>query len=340
MFRWLVAASICTMNLCCQDIGITPDYMKPGRRDYAWTVDTLRVRGGDFSLPTCIWGSASDDVWIGDNGSPGRLWHFDGSSWSPDSVHGTIAPLGLWGFGARDIWLTNSSGTIWRYDGIEWYQHARISVSGFQRVFLQGIWGIQPDDIWAVGSADVGLDGGSGYKGVILHWDGSSWQFEPIPTTTVSFGIVSHDRYEGLFFVDGYRFDPAGDTCKVYLYDGIGSLTQIYSDARPMTIHEIRARVYFVSAGKIYQYHGGSLRIWTDLSNENYAGWMAGRSELDFFGAGKGGEIVHYNGSNIATLFPNHFRILNMFVVGDSLFVLCVDLNGDNEAYVIHGKLI
>jgi hypothetical protein len=59
---------------------------------------------------------------------------------------------------------------------------------------------------------------------------------------------------------------------------------------------------------------------------------------MDFFGMGKNGDIVHYNGTDIITLFPNTVSVFNLFVVDGSVFVVCVDLE-NNVNFIIHGKL-
>lgn len=327
---------VCTLfGADCKDMGTAPEPLKPGRRDYVWTVDTLRIQEGDNFYPTGIWGSSPNDVWVSGTGSPPRLWHFDGASWSHDSIVLAINPFGLWGFASNDIWLGNSFGAIWRYDGVHWHQHTTLSVPGFDGVGIPGVWGSRADDVWGVGSAF--LSGGA-YKGAIVHFDGSQWRLASIADIRVQFGVIRGQRATGCLFVDGYRFEPTGDTCKIFAYDGRDSLRQIYSDPYSMTVQEVAGEVYFVSRSKIYKYINGSLTLWRDFSAYNY-GWMVGRSEMDFFGTGGNEDIVHYNGTDLVTLFPNTLSVWNMFLVGDSVFVICVDLDHNWQPYVIHGKL-
>ena len=105
-----------------------------------------------------------------------------------------------------------------------------------------------------------------------------------------------------------------------------------------MNIAEIRGEVYFLCQQKIYKFQNGSLCLWKDFSATEYFGWMVGRSEIDFFAQGKGNNIVHYNGSDIAILFYNTADISFPFLVGDSVFFACVDYN-TGITTIIHGKL-
>ena len=135
------------INMSCHDLGTAPEELKPGRRDYIWTVDTLKSPDGYF-YPSRIWGSASNDVWLACTGSPSTnlLWHFDGTRWSRDSTPRLINPSALWGFSGSDVWLGNSGNVFWRYNGLEWYKFSDVTPpSGFDRTTIEGIWGTIPE---------------------------------------------------------------------------------------------------------------------------------------------------------------------------------------------------
>jgi hypothetical protein len=123
------------------------------------------------------------------------------------------------------------------------------------------------------------------------------------------------------------------------VYDGTNRIREIFSSADSlMKVEEIAGEVYFLCQQKIYKSNNGSFVLWKDFSGDNYYGWLKGRSEIDFFGMGRHNEIVHYNGTNMVTVFPNTLDIFNMFVVGDSIFILCLDLE-HNINTIVHGKL-
>ncbi len=57
----------------------------PGRRDYTWSVDTLK---DNFLHLWRTWGSSSKDVWVVGGGSTSDgvpLYHYDGEKWEKPS---------------------------------------------------------------------------------------------------------------------------------------------------------------------------------------------------------------------------------------------------------------
>lgn len=143
-----------------------------------------------------ISGSAPADVWA--VGERGTVMHWDGSSWSQDSLptlktlravraepqtvwvvgdtgsilqrtggswkfvpSGTSADLyGVFSLGDTDAWAVGSKGAIVHFDGTAWTAAA----SG-TTLDLRGVWGRAANDLWAVGQA-----------GTLLHWDGAAWK--------------------------------------------------------------------------------------------------------------------------------------------------------------------
>ncbi len=75
---------------------------------------------------------------------------------------------GIWVQDADWLWVTSQSGKIarWRRDGTA----SDIVYSAPGQAPLSGIWGAAPDDIWAVG-----------YEGLVLHYDGATWQRVEVP---------------------------------------------------------------------------------------------------------------------------------------------------------------
>ena len=62
----------------CKDDVVTPPELQPGRRDYAWTVDTIDAPGDTYYR---MWASSPTDVWATSPGDPSQaIAHFNGSS--------------------------------------------------------------------------------------------------------------------------------------------------------------------------------------------------------------------------------------------------------------------
>jgi hypothetical protein len=109
------------------------------------------------SAPGGLWGSATDDVWVGTDS--GDVEHWDGTTWTSASTPAsTMGGLGaISGSGKNDVWAAGGYGGVLHWDGTSW------SVSTLSGQFL-ALAARAPDDVWAVG-----------YQSAILHWDGRVW---------------------------------------------------------------------------------------------------------------------------------------------------------------------
>ena len=61
-----------------------------------------------------IWGTASDDVWVGCMGRCGEafyVFHWDGGSWKRTATLDWY-PKSFWGSGRNDVWLVGHGGPI------------------------------------------------------------------------------------------------------------------------------------------------------------------------------------------------------------------------------------
>ena len=97
----------------CRDKGTEPvDNTPPGRRDYTWTVDTLRARPGDLIWLWNLWGSSAADVWAVGHADASDLarWHYNGSTWTRDSTRLSSNLQCVFGFAQNDVWLCDSPG--------------------------------------------------------------------------------------------------------------------------------------------------------------------------------------------------------------------------------------
>lgn len=127
---------------------------------------SMGIMQGPMSSPAsdlyAVWGAAADDVRVVGK----KVYHWDGAAWTSEVQPGNDYYYGIWGSGARDVWM------VWlsirqHYNGTEW-SDVRVGTRapcGRSGERLQ-------NDIWA---------GGDG--GVMVHWDGARWQSYPSGTT-------------------------------------------------------------------------------------------------------------------------------------------------------------
>lgn len=324
------------LNIHCNSNEPTDGNSPPGRRDYIWTIDT--ISSGSFqTYLTSIWGSSANDVWLAGDGSPSMLWHFDGSRWSRIKAYdGKTAPTALWGFSSSDIWL-GSLNEFWRYNGTSWYKFSDIiAPSGFQYSFIEDIWSKNSFDVWGVGFANQPAS--SEYKGVVMHFTGSQWQYVNIPDWELSFYQVRQQYSTNFLFIVGrqYATSTAPDLFKVLLLDGITILKEIYSSTKLITISQIEGEVYFSSQEKIYKYSKDKLNLWKDFSGQS--GMLMGRSELDFFGFRQGNGVLHYNGTDMQIVYETSLSPWAWSIFEKDVFFAFPDLQND-ISIIVHGHL-
>lgn len=113
-----------------------------------------------------VWGTSASDVWaVGADARDGtgpEVLHFDGASWQRAD---TGQPQGdLWwvyGTGPGDpIYMGGSGGVVLRTD--DGATFTPVTTPGNDTVF--GIWGAAADDVWAVGGAEGGANGGFAWR--------------------------------------------------------------------------------------------------------------------------------------------------------------------------------
>jgi len=145
-----------------------------------WTaVDAgLASPGLGPGVPQILWGSSAGDVWLlGDVEStpfPILFGHYDGARWRQTSmVPGVVTPAFGASTGPEESFLVGSPGAILHAVGASTlYEDPAFGTN------VAAIAGTSPDDVWLVGSAAGGADGGSGTN--VLHFDGTGLTPRPI----------------------------------------------------------------------------------------------------------------------------------------------------------------
>jgi len=276
----------------------------PGRRDYVWTLDTLK---SSFNYFSGLWGSSPSDVWtVGDGAdSESRLWHFDGNKWSVYNKEQIIcAGNALIGFSKDNVWMVGDEGRIWHYDGDRWAENfVYVQNDGFANIL--DVLGSNSNDIYAVG--DINLTSVKEQRGFILHYDGHQWK-EYFKANYISqFNSVLGDNNN--VFITGIRlvFKPENFIVVDSAYISrisVNKLNKIYEVAAdlPMSLAQVGNDIAFVVTKSLYRYSNGSLEHVMDINNSNFASCVYGRSYSDIFIKMCDG-VGHYNGTDIVYLY-------------------------------------
>jgi hypothetical protein len=328
------------INADCKDDPIKPVDIKPGRRDYIWTVDTLFTRPGDIIYGIFrIWGSSPENVWMIATADAGyELWHYNGSNWLRDSMLLQIEPTALFGFSINDVWMSNisSGANFWHFDGVSWKFFSEQKVGNFGRVALQNINGTGSNNIYAVGFADTHPLGNI-YKGIVFHFDGNKWNEVKIEEQRISYvEVFTNDNN---LFLSGTRYESGyPDTNKIFIYKN-SKLYQIYSDIYFTNMTKIGNTIYVNYNKKIFVFDNDKgLILWKDFSSNNYLGGITGRSEKDIFGIGKSG-LVHYNGTDLETIFPTSNNYLSSITLFESDIFFGIDDYSTGKHFMVRGTL-
>lgn len=309
-----------------------PEDLEPGRRDYIWTVDTLKANPWDLFYLFSLWGSSPTDIWATGSGgaSDVTLWHYDGVSWTRDLSCLSSNMMCVFGFAQNDVWACDApGGGIYHYNGQQWSISYNYNNPG--TCFLStNIWGDAPNNIYAVGAIDF-LNGD--YKGAILHFDMNSWSFLSIPDYSVGFTWIRRGNMEcNKYYLSAVRYESVGDTNILFELDGT-NLKEIYSGQEGASVCEMNGKMYFPIGKKIFKYKNDQFVLWKDFSVTNFTGWICGRSETDFFTLAADG-LAHYNGNDLITIFSTTLPVSGIIIFDKDIFFIL------NFNIIVHGKLL
>ncbi len=211
----LAVISLTLLSLStCDENPVNGDNVKPGRRDYTWTVDTL---DGLNSPRFRMWGSSPSDVWATTSSNWNvSISHFNGSRWTSNGVPGIIQPNAIYGFSITDIFLGDENGKIWKYDGNNWNLFAELVKEGHSNIVFSNIWGENINSLYATGAYPE--ENGGYNMSVIAHFNNGNWN---MLNTNELYGIVTRmyknfpDNKIYLQVIGGHNFT---DSTKIYEY--------------------------------------------------------------------------------------------------------------------------
>ncbi len=306
---------------------------QPGRRDYTWTIDTLKADQLGFQSLRGIWGPSPSDVWVvGDAATyVNKVWHYDGTQWKNYLLDQFATPVRICGISSSEIWMVTTISDIWKYDGSKWYKFTTIVPEGYQRILFEDIYGYH-NNIYAVG---VALKPNGDYTGIIVHYNGYSWSVVNTPQIKEYFLFVRFLE-SGDIVICGLNLFDTSKSARLYkLKDG--NLSLVSKSVMDYNLGILNSKLYVNTNKKVYEYKDGSLVEVLDLSGTSYLGEIFGRTIKDFFCATEGWNLGHFNGEDIKIIYPSVGYVNNALVFEKDVFVICSAL--DNTNYILHGVL-
>ncbi len=311
-------------------------------REMTWEVDTLHYPGNMQTLMSSIAGCSPDDLWICGHAGQGRMWHYDGTDWSPINLYELQVYVSdyndLYAYDCNNIFLAGMQrrtgesplSKIIKYDGVNWIEQP---IEGNER--LQSISGDSPDNIWACG-----------HDGLIFHYDGTSWIRDTIHapyTLGRNFQLNSIAVHNRKTYLLANLIDEINYQDVFYFYEGsIGNwvlLDSMRIDVNNSTYRWGIGKLYASLWGKLYSTGWGVFewdgnewnRIIPFFNNSNPVRWMDGTSEDNLILVGDLGSAYYWDGISVYPLegihsYPNGplytavwYNGIEAFIVGDLL---------------------
>ncbi|MCZ2267855.1 MAG: hypothetical protein LC124_03275 [Ignavibacteriales bacterium] len=337
----LILVSIFLLITNCNSTEPPDDELKPGRRDYTWTVDTLNY---PYATLDRIWGSSPTDVWAISPGDWDKsVSHFNGSSWFSYGVNGLIVPSSIFGFDWNRIFIGAQNGKVWMYNGT-WSIFASLSKDGHIDIIFDNIWGKSSNDFFVFGAYPDTIIGGYNNT-VIAHYLNNNWIM--LNTSSVR-GLAANlyrDNADGKLYVKiikiGGAVHPDSTTIYEYLNE---SFKQLYSSpwaqGLQADISLINDEVYFILGNQIAKRVNDKFETFLQVNNNNFYQRIWGRNEKDIFLFMLDG-LTHYNGTDIEYLFTlskPRTQIFGAVLFEKEVFFLVYE-SQTNLNLIYHGKL-
>lgn len=312
------------------------DEVKPGRRDYVWTVDTLK---DDLWIAERIWGTSPNDVWVVGSGSTSKgppLFHYDGTKWTKPA--GNFWDLhAIYGFDSNDVWAGGSEGWIYHYDGLKWNKFYQYKFDEITSVYINDIWGISPTNIYAVGILSNNLDI---TRGFVLHYNGIKWEEKYIAKENTHFLRI---RSNNLSDKEYYIFGIIGwvDTTAIYSYKN-GNMNLLFKKSTSYNHPAmIGNQIYIIFDNEVYALVKNELILRFTISQNNFEGLIQGKNFYDLFILVQDG-LMHYNGKDYEYLFninPQHgLSISDGLILDNQIFYGLLNIF-EMSNYIYIGKL-
>lgn len=267
--------------------------------NFIWEIDTLGLYG---SYLRDAWIVDENNIWvIGEiimpdpdssfNGTGRETFnaaHWDGEDWEMIRAYGPVPLYSIWYFDENNIWVTTFGLPI-RWDGEKWTLY-HIQNMGIDASAGFGIWASSPSNIYFVG-----------YKGSIVHYDGSGFmKIESGTALDIRDIWGAKDKRSGKWEILAVASDDR-DRCLLRIQNK--TVTKVSDDS----LSNILDGIWFVPN---YQYYvvGAGIHYKSKLDDSPWSCYpsgivtsyashgIRGSRTNDIFVVGSFCEVVHYNG--------------------------------------------
>ncbi len=311
------------------------DDLKPGRRDYTWTVDTLFLPFNPF---TDITGTSPSDLWVCSPGDADKIfYHYDGFTWTTDLISRTFSPLSIYSLSGMDVWACGLQGKVWNFDGVTWNQKYK-DMNDYTDFI--SILNVSLNTKYFAGQL---FTTNSDYEGLVYKYDGNGFQKINIPKIRTALADIQTNN-NGKIFLWGVSNESIGES-RYQFYELVGeNLKEIYSgsqntNAEYGSLLQLGVDIYFIIGLDFFSYNeNGFQKVGRLTDNSKFRNLGLGRNRKDVFLFMTDG-IVHYNGENSTYLYQTIYKsfVSKGILFEKEVFFLGRDTNGNN--LIFHGTL-
>ncbi|KAF0149930.1 MAG: hypothetical protein FD143_2654 [Ignavibacteria bacterium] len=324
---FLLVAVLLTFS--CEEGAVTQDDSNaiPGRRDYAWVIDTIN---NPFLRFTNIWGNDSKNVWIAGAMMSDGLYKYDGSKWSLDNRVYISDPSTVWGY-ENDLWVGNDNGCIWKFTGSSYIQELNDFEVNGNLVSFYAMTGSSSTEIFAVGENFI--------NPVLMKYSGMKWFIDKVLPDLGNFIQLKYSTKSDRYYIVQWLTDYS---IKILEYNR-KELKEIYeyppSNGGP-TISIIDGYLYLVIEKKIFRYFNSKMEFIFEVNDPNFGGVVWGRNRNDVLIRMLDG-IAHYNGTDWKYLLKSSEPIMlapNCALFSKEVFIPA-KIRRTGYPIIYHGKL-
>ena len=313
-----------------------PENLTPGRRDYTWTVDTIK----NYTLHLySIWGKAPNDVFVVGFGSGDQVWRYNGEKWYPEKRVFIFGPIGVYGYNEK-VWICTDWGQIWKFSEGKYSKELDIRIDPDYPFNFYSLDGSSDNEIFATGlnSPEKNKDA------IIFKYNGNTWSLFKVFANAGVINILKYGSINNKYYCNSILNDGTGKKIeRVYEFDRENlKLLNEHTITPEMlsTINTIQGYIYIALGRKIYCYTEGAMELKFEITNPEFGGQLWGRSRKDILIRMHDG-IAHYNGADIQYLlkFPHDNRLApNAMIFDKEVFIPAKDY-ATGYSIIYHGVL-
>ena len=243
--------------ISCSDksVDTTEKTYSPRTRNYEW--ESIPI-GEDApnNLYAQLGGVSPNEIWI--MGSAGdfdkTILKYNGIKVSPYGQL-SIDPRAVFGLSQNEIWFTGSQFDIWKYNGSSISRFSTDTLDGYYNSFIVDIWGIEKNNLFAVGSGTVTSSGQ--VNALIMNYNGKTWNFLTSPVPDLHLAKIKKGIADNNYFLLGIIVKSGEpDVYGFYKFDGKNVLPfnlRNESNTNAENIFLLDGYLYFYDNKEIYK---------------------------------------------------------------------------------------